>query len=120
MYEYEIPHKWTWENFFWSWESNFIPFNTKFKCIKRCAKALERQTSSTFEFLLEFLLADFLTYFLGGRRDAIESQCESGKVGSKKNFFSECLDGVQLPIQKCPDGLQFSAKNQVCVPGYML
>ena len=48
------------------------------------------------------------------------AQCEDGKVGVKNIFFSECLDGVQLPIQKCPDGLQFSEKAQACVPGYLL
>ena len=55
----------------------------------------------------------------GDRRDAAVAQCEDGKVGIEKIFFSECLDGVQLPIQKCPDGLQFSEKAQTCVPGYL-
>ena len=61
-----------------------------------------------------------LTYISGGRRDAAVAQCEDGKVGVKNIFFSECLDGVQLPIQKCPDGLQFSEEAQACVPGYLL
>ena len=60
------------------------------------------------------------THISGDRRDAAVAQCEDGKVGVKNIFFSECLDGVQLPIQKCPDGLQFSEKAQACVPGYLL
>ena len=61
-----------------------------------------------------------LNFISGDRRDTVADECEDGKIGFKKNFFSQCLDGVQLPIQKCPDGLQFSDKAQACVPGYFL
>lgn len=61
-----------------------------------------------------------LNFISGDRRDAVADECEDGKIGLKNNFFSQCLDGVQLPIQKCPDGLQFSDKAQACVPGYLL
>ena len=69
---------------------------------------------------ISFNKVDLFFIILGNRRDAAVAECENGKVGITKNLFSECLDGVQLPIQKCPDGLQFSDKAQTCVPGYLL
>ena len=80
----------------------------------------DRQSVSLRLFLGRILMKNNL--FEGGRRDASAnpSECEDGKTAVKKGFFSECLDGVQLPIQKCPDGLQFSQQDQTCMPGYLL
>ena len=121
IFENKTYPKWTWENFYWSWESNFIPFDKKFRCTRKCARSLARQATRKSSFFLgRILMKNDL--FEGGRRDASAnpSECEDGKTAVKKGFFSECLDGVQLPIQKCPDGLQFSQKDQTCMPGYLL
>ena len=48
------PLKWNIENWNWSWESNFIPFNKKFKCTRKCARDLARYSNSESDIMKPF------------------------------------------------------------------
>lgn len=55
------PLKWNKENWIWSWESNFIPFDKKFKCTRKCARNLARYSNSESDIIYQnlFILNNF-------------------------------------------------------------